>query len=35
MIEELITEIFEQCYQNTQPQINISLEYSDENNEIN
>ncbi len=34
MIEELITEIFEQCYQNSQPQIEISLEYSDENNDI-
>ncbi len=34
LLEELITEIFKQCYETLQPEIEFSIECSDENNEI-
>jgi hypothetical protein len=35
MLEELIMEIFEHCYQGQQPDLTFSIEYADdENNEI-
>ena len=33
-LEELIVEIFKNCYQNSNPEIYVTIEYSDENNGI-
>jgi anti-sigma regulatory factor (Ser/Thr protein kinase) len=35
LLEELIVEIIKRCYTNKQPDIVYSIEYSDEENEIN